>query len=72
MTIIKTRKRKPKNNKQKKIVRIQTRKIKGYGSEGICLWTLVEKKKEETDLEEEGVQGNETVPVTKGYIKSIK
>lgn len=34
--------------------------------------SLVEKKKEETDLEEEGVQGNETVPVTKGYIKSIK
>lgn len=28
--------------------------------------SLVEKKKEETDLEEEGVQGNETVPVTKG------
>lgn len=33
---------------------------------------LVEKKKEETDLEEEGVQGNETVPVTKGLYKKYK
>lgn len=77
MTITENWKRKKKKKnclrsiKQKKVrifPRFQQEREMGMQVNGSVIQNLVEEKKEETDLEGEGVQGNETVPVTIGYI----